>query len=291
MTPFRTTYTKWDEDDGNGKYKNVDGYKYSIITKSMVDSLEDMPKCFLADTQKEAEDIYKRFEKHLNSLAYSYSMSTGIDRAELFREALIGLARGYRDWDVNRSTDFKMYATFRIKEALDEFVRQNMSSISTPAYVKKAHSNLKRLRIISDHYDVDWKELATGKLSTEQLLVSDQVKIEKCVENLKNAALRARVEYSRFIDRIELLPEIVEYSELTHYDVVIDRNQELMDAALIVAKLKDYMDKDELIVCDGIMKDKSIETIGKEIGKSKAWVSDKLKVLREKLFSVLGERV
>lgn len=291
MTPFRTTPTKWDDDDENGKYKNVDGFKYDIVTKSVVDKLEDMPKCFLAETQEEAESIYKRFEKTLNGFAYSYSISTGIDRAELFREALIGLARGYRDWDVSRSSDFGMYSTFRIREALDEFVRQNASAVSTPSYVKKAHSNLKRLRAISEQYELDWKKVALCEQELGALFVSDQVRIEKCVENLKNAADRAKVEYVRFIDRIELLPEIVEYSEAVLYNSENDRRQELMDAALIVAKLKDYMDEDELVVCNGIMNDKSLDVIGKEVGKSKAWVSEKLKALREKLFSLLSERV
>ena len=284
MSPFRNNPVKWDGEDDGGKYKNVEGFKYDIVKKSVVCNYEEMPRCFLAETHQEAEKIYKAFEQLLNNIAYSYSIASGVDRADLFREALIGLARGYRDWDSGRSSNFRMYAVFRIREALNEYVRQNATAVSTPSYVKKANSNLKRLRDLCRRYEADWRVVANGGELTE-FSKNDIESIERYIFNITAAAERAKVEYSKFVERILLLPEIVEYSDNDGYDQ--DKEQDRVESAILVNRLKDDMSEEELKICDGIMKDKSLEAIGKELGKSKAWVSGKLKVLRERVLSVV----
>jgi RNA polymerase sigma factor (sigma-70 family) len=288
MTPFREKPVEWDGDDDNGRYKNRGGFKYDIVTKTVVKKAEHMPKCYLADTQKEAEAIYSQFEKVLNKLAYSYAIGTGLNKSDLFGEGLIGLGRAYRDWDPKRSDDFRAYAVFRIKDALGEFVRDNASAISVPSYIKKAHANIREIKAICEAADIDHHMVIDEQELPDELETNDAVRCAELVSNLINAANRAGIGYKKFLERIKLIPEDVEYIDQTPPEIH-RREIEMLEAAIVVEKLKDHMDDTELAICEGIMLDKSYDEIGKELGKSKAWVSGKLKALKERILEMMHQ--
>lgn len=288
MTPFREKTVKWDGDDSNGRYKNQNGYKFDTVTQTILKKYEDMPICFLADTPKEAENIYNQFEKILNHFAYSYSISTNINKSDLFGEALIGLARAYRDWDPSRSDNFQIYAKFVIRDTLNEFVRSNSAIISVPAYIKKANSSLKRIKIICKRYDIDWQTMVINKDISNKMESGDISKCANAIGNIISAADRAGVDYDKFIERIELVPEDIEYVEQVPYEVH-KRDSETLEAAIIIDKLKEYMTEQERLICEGIMLDKSFEEIGKDFGKSKSWVSGKLKLFKKRIISMMEE--
>lgn len=292
MTPFRTSPQEWDGKDVNGRYENRNGFKYDIVSKSIVDKVEEMPKCFLAETKEEAEEIYKRFEKTLNNLAYTYSISTGIERADLFRETLIGLARAYRDWQPERSEDFKTFAIFRIKDTLNEYVRNNAASVSVPSYVKKANHNLSQAKEMCKRYNLDWRLFLSRREIPPHFTLDEAMEFAERLSNISSAAKRAFVDYEKFIDRIEILPEDVDYSDdaLDSSAPLYDgqnRMQEILEASLVVEKLKNVMTKTELFICEGIMDDKSYEKIGEEMGKSKGWVSAQLRNLKDKILFMI----
>ena len=281
MSPFRNKPVKWTGDD-NSCYKNNGGYKYDIVNKTIVKRAEDMPACYLADTLKEAEYIYSQFEHTLNELARSYSINTGLNKADLFSEGLIGLGRAYRDWDPDRSDNFKTYAIYRIKDSLGEFVRNNSSTVSVPSYIKKAYANLREIKSICEAAEIDYDAVAEKQELPDGLDVADAVRCAELISNLINAANRAKIKYCNFLDRLTLIPEDVEYIEQAPPEVH-QRKIEMLEAAVVVEKLKEYMDKEELAICDGIMLDKSYAQIGKELGRSKSWVSGKLKKLKERI--------
>jgi RNA polymerase sigma factor (sigma-70 family) len=294
MTPFRDRPIKWDENHENGRYKNEGGYKFDIITQTVLKKTEDMPKYFLADTPEEAESIYYRFEKTLNAFAYSYSIATNINKGDLFGEALIGLARAYRDWDPARSDNFIMYAKFVIRDTLNEFVRSNSAIISVPAYIKKANANLKKIKAICEELGIDWKIVIVEQTTPEDVdsicgMFSNG--IDKCLDLAKNislAAKRAKVDYEKFIERIEFIPEDIEYVDQIPPEVH-KRDSEMIEAAIVVDKLKEHMTEQELLICEGIMLDKSFDEIGSSLGKSKSWVSGKLKGLKKRIVSMMEE--
>lgn len=288
MTPFREKSIKWDGNDDDGRYKNKGGYKFDIITQTVLKKSEDMPACFLADTPKEAEHIYKQFEKILNHFAYSYSVSTNISKSDLFGEALIGLARAYRDWDPSRSDSFEIYARFVIRDTLNEFVRSNSAIISVPAYIKKANSNLKKVKSICEEHGVDWVAFVIDQQIPNDMHMESALKCSKLVGNIILAADRAKVDYVKFVERIELIPEDVEYVEQIPHEVH-KRDSETLEAAIIVEKLKEYMTDQELLICEGIMLDKSFDEIGNDLGKTKSWVSGKLKALKKRILSMMED--
>jgi len=294
MTPFKDKPINWDGNDDDGRYKNKGGYKFDVITQTVLKKTEEMPAYFLADTPVEAENIYNRFEKILNNLSYSYSISTGMSKSDLFGESLIGLARAYRDWDPTRSDNFEAYAKFVIRDTLNEFVRSNSAIISVPVYIKKANSNLKKIKMICEKLNIDWKIVIVEKTTSEEVYSSCGIfssDIEKCLDLAKNislAAKRAGVAYEKFVERIEVIPTDTEYVEQVPNEIH-KRNSETLEAACIVEKLKEYMTEQELLICEGIMLDKSFDEIGATFGKSKSWVSGKLTALKKRILSMMEE--
>lgn len=284
MAPFINSKVEWDNNDCGGRYVNVKGFKYDIINMSTVTKVEDMPECFLADTGVEAEAIYEKFEGMLNNIAYAYAVSTGINKADLFGEALIGLARAYRDWNPDRSDNFKLYAEYRIKDALREFIRRNIVSLSIPSYIQKAYANVVEIKTICDYNEVDYVLVLKKQEIPDELSTGSALRCAQLVSNLINASNRAKVSYEKFIERVEMIPEDVDSSENIPNDLY-KREEEKMEAVLLVEKLKEYMTTEEREICDGIMLDKSFEQIGNEMGKSKAWVSDKVRNLRDKILN------
>lgn len=288
MTPFIDSKVEWDNNDNGGRYVNVRGYKYDIIDMSNITKAENMPECFLADTTIEAEAIYEKFEGMLNNLAYAYAISTGLNKADLFGEALIGLARAYRDWNPDRSDNFKIYAEYRIKDSLKEFIRRNIVSLSIPSYIQKSYANIAELKSICESNEVDYTIVLKKQELPDELSAGAAIRCAKIVSNLINASNRAKIPYNKFAERVELIPTDIDTSE---NEIIFQdkyrRDEERMEAALLVEKLKEYMTEEERQICDGIMLDKSFEQIGNEMGKSKAWVSEKISNLRDKILNSL----
>lgn len=280
MTPFREKPVKWKKEDGHtGRYKNVRGFKFDIIKQSVVVQPEAMAKYFLADTPEEAAALYNRYSNLLNALAYSYAVSTKLQKDDLFGEALIGLGRAYRDWDTNRSDNFKNYAIYRIKDALNEFVRNNVSSVSVPAYIKKSHSHVTQLKTIFHKYEISTnKALLCGKIDSK-IKGKDKIRCIILVDYLVNAAVRARTTYSKFVERVEYIPEDCAFDEA----LTCDKSEDSLEMALIIKKLQTYMDPTELSVCQDIMKGFSYEKIGEKFNKNSVWVRRKLDKLRDKI--------
>ena len=288
MTPFREKPVHWDGDDDNGRYKNKGGFKYDIVDQTMVKKAEPMPECYLAETPEEADALYERFEKFLNDTATAYAVNTGLSKADLFGEGLIGLGRAYRDWDPSRSEEFAPYAKFRIRDALGEFVRDNASAISVPSYVKKAHANIREIKAICEAANVDSNTVIYEQELPDELESDDAVRCAQLVSNVINAANRAKVSYLDFLERIAMVPEDVEYVDHTPPEVH-QREIEMLEAAVVVEKLKEHMDEVELAICEGIMMERSYEEIGKDFGRSKGWVAGKLKALKERIIKMMHE--
>lgn len=288
MTPFRQKPVQWDGDDDNGRFENKGGYKYDIVNKTLVKKAERMPKYYLADTPEEADVLYNRFEKYLNDVSAAYVINTGLSKADLFGEGLIGLGRAYRDWDPSRSDVFTPYARFRIKDAMNEFVRENGSTVSVPTYVKKSHANVREIKNICEAATVDPDIIISDQELPDELETSDAVRCAELISNLINAANRAKVSYKEFLERISLVPEDTEYVDQTPPEVH-QREIEMLEAAVVVEKLKDHMDEIELAICEGVMLDKTYEEIGKGFNRSKSWVSGKLKVLKTRIIEMMHD--
>jgi RNA polymerase sigma factor (sigma-70 family) len=288
--PFRSSPVKWENEDGsNSRYKNVGGFKYDVIKKSVVYSKEEMPKYFLADTSEEAEALYKDYDKLLNNMSFSYAKATGVSKSDLFGEALIGLGRARRDWNEGRSTDFKILAIYYIKDALNEFVRKNSLTVHVPAYIKKSHYNLEELKRLLDLHDIGHDIVYSGSINID-LPGSIEEQVRDIIIKLHYAAERADVPYEKFIDRIEYIPT-VSIDDLIGPSVEeVVRHKERIEAALIVDRIKEYMDDEELSIAEGIMEGKSYREISEEHGQPAHWSHYKIKRFRDRLLKTMEEK-
>lgn len=226
-------------------------FKYEIIRKTHIELREKFPKHFLGDTIEEAEDTHRQFSGLLNTIAYNYSMGTGIEKYDIFGEALTGLARAKKDFDPNRSDNFRNYAIYRIRDAINTYVRGFGTVVRVPAYLKAAHRHLGQL----------------------------QEGCPKAAELLRKAAKRAGISTDTLIRRAELIPLDVEYED-QHTD---EEAEQQLYTALVVERLKKHMKDDELYICDMIMAGNTYEEIAETFGKTPPWVVYKLRRLRERL--------
>jgi RNA polymerase sigma factor (sigma-70 family) len=259
-------------------------FRYDIVKQSSGSSAENLPLYFLGDTLQEAEDTYSRFSGLLNSLAYSYAQTTGIYKGDLFGEALVGLAVAKRDWDPDRSSSFRTYAIFRIKDRLHEYIRKNLNDVTVPSYVLKSYRHIQELRSMCEWAEAHAHDCIIDKEIPEELEYDDALRFDELINFLENAAARAKVSYETYIDRVSSLPEEVDHEDQEAAKMSA-RQIEMLEAALVVEKLKEIMDEEERIICDGIMKDMTYAEIGNLLGKSRPWVSKKLEGLKDKILS------
>lgn len=263
----------------------ADDYKFSVVKQDRVDNIEGFPKHFLGDTLDEAEEVYKENKRLLDSFAYSYSVTTGLDKHDLFGHALIGLAKAKRDWDPKRSENFKTFAIFNIKDELNEALRQNCASVVIPSYIKKAASNVNAVASICAKYGVGPGKVVYCREIPKGFNDWDTLRCKKLFDVLEAAAKRAKVDYEKFIERVFCVPEEVSYEDQIGPEKT-ERDQQLLEAAMLVEQLKSHMDDDELTICTGIMADRTYEEIGEELGKSPAWVFKKLQSFRNRVLKL-----
>jgi len=282
MTPFREKPIKWDGDDGGGRYSNDGGHKYDIVNQKVLHQREKMPEYFLADSPEEAQALHDNFSSTLNTLSYNYSAATGLPKTDLFGEALIGLARANRDWDSKRSDDFKTYAIYRIKDALREYCIDNASSIKVPLYIRTANNQFNELVSICESYDIPVEMLVIEQEIPLVFDPQDAVRSAQLVTLLINAANRANVSMEKFVQRIQAVPSDELFENQLPPEVEEMQTRQL-EAALVVDKLRQHMTQEEMVICVGIMEDRSYEDIAKQLGKSKSWVSNKLRDFKQRI--------
>jgi len=169
-------------------------FKFDVVSHSSAGNQEDVLKYFLADTIREAEEVFRHFSSILNHLAFNFAISTGLQKSDLFGEGIIGLGKAKKDWDASRGSDFVAYAVFRIKDAMVEFVRNNHTIVKVPSYIKKANLNLKKVILLCESFGIDHNDVLLKKSLPEHINEKDAKKCLNLIEKISSAAERAGVE-------------------------------------------------------------------------------------------------
>lgn len=255
--------------------------KFRVIKQNKVENIEGFPKHFLGETLEEAEKTYKEYKGLLDSFAYMYSTTTGLDKHDLFGHALIGLAKAKRDFDPKRSDNFKTFAIFNIKDELNEALRLNGATVVIPTYIKKAISIINSIFTTCAKYGTNALQVIHTRVVPREFGEADLEFCSRKLTLLKRAAIRATITYEELVERILLVPQEVSYEDHVNTESS-QRGQQVLEAAMVVEQLKRHMTGEEWAVCSGIMSDCSYEEIGKIIGKSPAWICKKLVELRKR---------
>lgn len=270
-----------------------DKFKYDVIKESSVEAYEELPKHFLADTPEEAEELYKEYYALLNNLSYTYSLSTNIDKSDLFGESLVGLARAKRDFDPKRSNKFRTFAIYKIKSALNEYVRKNSMSIAAPAYIRNANRHVVLLKDAFESCGVDINYLSEafelGKLETGPLKVTWlKLRAGNLFNKLSNGAARAGITVKELVRRAEHIPTDVRYDDYIDVEEINLQEKRRLEMALLIENMKSHLTQMEVQICEGIMEDKTYEEIAAGFGHKPPWVNQQLDKIRRKLASKLG---
>jgi len=268
-------------------------YKFKIIKTIPITQNLDLPRYVLAKSQKEAENIYKKFSGMINKISYNYSQITGIEKADLFGEAVLGLANAYKNWgkinissEKEKSISFKMYIKFYIQDAINEYIRQNISSVKIPSYLMKAINNFRKLTNELNTFDITEKEIEllidTNDLKTINYPLTKNVcvKVSDILKNLNSAAKRASITTKELYDRTKLISF---YSvELNNVDDNIN-NENNINTAIFINDLKNKMNKDELLISNYIMEGYSYIEIEELMGKNTNWVKYQLEKFKHRI--------
>ena len=259
-----------------------------MIIPENKDPYGDYPTYLLANTQEEAEEMFIKYSALLNGISYTYSVSTGIEKGELFGEAVMGLAKALKNFDETLGYSFKTFAVKVIRRTLNEYARRNTYTIYVPGYIKRAHYQivtLKRLLSLSGLTESQIDEVVRqGKTESFEIPTKFVDQCEKAIEFISREAERASIDYVKLVNRAESIPTEVELTDETveekHAD---DQSERDLEIALFVEKLKEHMTDTELFVCEGIMNDRTYEQIAEKLGVKRSRVRQILDKLKQKL--------
>jgi len=247
----------------------------------------------LSDTIDGAEKVFNEFKGMLNGIAYTYSVSTGVEKADLFGEAVIGLSKAISHYDPSYGASLRTYAAKVIRSVLNDYVRKNIYTVFVPPYIKRANKVIRFMKTILFRTGMD-KQAINEIVRRGDISIVPQPIQHKClklIELISKEAERASIDYCTLVNRSEYIPLDVEISDEVMEDKqsVNDREQEL-DSAMLVSHLKSNMDQVELSIANGIMIGKTYEEIAMEHGKTKAWVRQKLNKFRDKIDKRMKEK-
>jgi RNA polymerase sigma factor (sigma-70 family) len=254
---------------------------------------EKFCKCFIADTEAEAEKILKEFDYNLKLLANKVHTLTGLDPEDLYQEGIIGLARASRDFDEERSDNFKIFAIYKIKDAMREFGTTQAISIKIPQYTKDAIRLAHVLRehlvkageyqytALADMWDASSKYIGDGPL---------EISIQSSRQSLINLANRSHTSVKQLLERSETMPSFsLDITEISNKDIIDDRSVEndmvnRLNVVEMIERVKDCLsDEDYKLLWNRYAEGMTVRELAPLMGISAPHVSDRTQALLKKL--------
>lgn len=238
---------------------------------------------FIADTKEEAEDLLKKFNTDLTMQAHKFFMVTGVDKFDLYQEGVIGLARAKREFEEGRSENFRIFAIYKIRDAMREFVTGQAGNIKVPQYIRDAQRLSIIMRGIMEKIGktaftsiVDlWQRLVAFKPSNE-LEESLRKDIEDIKSSIKNLADRSHTSVPQILERAEMMPSSafntsVDLAVFDIFDIGYpsegDKMVERIYARDKVDEIRDMLTEEEFeLLCDRFIDDKTLKVLEPKLG-------------------------
>jgi len=252
-------------------------FRYDLAHKDI--DHKGFPKHLLGSTLEEAEKMFKSFSKILNSLAGFYANKTGLDKADILGEAVIGLAKAKRDYDPTRSDDFRTFAIYKITDEIHNYTRCFFGQVKAPAYIKRAGRWIVEFRDILKSKGIPLHCISTIVEQDVTNTAGDRA-VELLGYILKEAN-RLNISVDELAERTDKLPRY--YLELNGQSECNECSEDQLHAKIVVNKLKGYLTKNELHIANGIMEDKTHKEIAEDLGYTTPWVTQQLEKIRRKL--------
>ena len=217
---------------------------------------EVFSKHFIADTTEESERLLKEYEQDIGFLARKLSAITGVDKLDLRQEGIIGLARAKRDFEIERSEKFRIFAIFKIKDAMREFITTQASNVRVPQYVKNAAILTESLQKALEKVDgikrltfvVIWTAAEYYKdnpLEDKKPLMEDIARIRQSIQNLAD---RSHTSVIQLLERAELspvsFPEII-YTNLDTIAATAATDDSAFSNIVFVKEIKESLSEED----------------------------------------------
>lgn len=271
---------------------------------------EKFPSCFLGESEEEALTLMKEFEYTLNLLSYKYSRLTGLSEDDLKQEALIGLARANRDFDIERSEQFKIFAIYKIKDALNEYVASQSMDVSVPQYLISAVNLINKIYKVLLTFSIDtdgsyrdvWSK-SNNFLSPDNIeimvdnynkeLIKRTVReLTDLLNSLENLALNAKTTVEQLLERAETLPTIASKKDnvSTQYDedsvLYVDATESTLlnsiTTSLLIEEIKSMLsDDDYRLLTLHYVEGKTLRELEKELGIKAPSIAVKIQKITE----------
>jgi RNA polymerase sigma factor (sigma-70 family) len=266
----------------------TEDFNYHLIPDENKDSNtgEKFLEYFLGNSIEEAESTYEEFSGLLNKISYSYACSSGLEKRDIFSEAIVGLARAKRDFNPERSINFKTYAIFLIKNSINDYIRKLSNVISVPAYIKLANSHIVAIKSMLLSIDITNKfmEYVTNPELLNDLCISeiDKKSFKYRLVKLNKASVRAGIDLKELIKRAEYIPTSCnEYDE--NVVIIENDNDNYIFNNEMIDKLTDKMNAIDKDIAQRILNGQSYTEIGSVYGKSRNWAVQRLSRFGKKI--------
>jgi RNA polymerase sigma factor (sigma-70 family) len=256
---------------------------------------EEFLKCFLADTEVEAENILEKYDGVLKLLANKASIITGLDKEDIYQEGIIGLARAYRDFDEKRSGNFKIYAIYKIKDAMREFGTVQAMPLKSPQYTRDAIRLAKVLReCLVKAGEYRYNALAdvwasSAKYNGDSVLDKS---IQTCRRSLNNLAMRSHTPVVQLLERAEIsFPSAIDMSEYNIRDTLYNEGENVEEDIIekittveIIERIKKHISEEDYeLLWNRYIKGMTVRELSSKMDISAAHVSDKTQVILKRL--------
>jgi len=225
----------------------------NLITEKEGTDYGKFPSHFLADTEEKASKLYHEYLATLQLLANKCAALTGLSSEDLIQEGVIGLARAQRDFEEYRSKNFSIFAIYKIKDAMREFVTSQGSNTRVPQYIKNTlHLVNKLKKLISSVEPIDICSLSDIWQMSKKYRDNDEIgeDVRQINENLYSLASRSQTTAEQLIERAELMPltdvEITDYTANTR--IGEDAENEVVNKMITreyVEEIKEILSKDD----------------------------------------------
>lgn len=238
---------------------------------------ENFSPHFLGDSKEEAESCLAHYERDVKLLAGKFAMLTGADQEDLYQEGLIGLARAKRDFEESRSSSFRIFAIYKIKDSMKEFVTKQNRNIKVPQYIVSTNRLTDELRnTLKKGADIEpfLSNMDIWNISAEYE-EDEEIKREVTAirERIENMALRSATTVPQLLERAEIMPsfafDVEDYNLVDHHslnDVETDLMEKL-DAERVVKKIREMLEPDEFdLLYKRFVEEKTIRELGAEYG-------------------------
>jgi len=242
-------------------------------------SIKKELKYFLGETLEEAKVIHDEFVGIINTIAREYSLSTGVDKKELFNEAFIALSNAKKNYIKDKGVPFNKYALYAIKRHLNDYIKDN-SVIGIPRYVNRAIALIRRLDSLleTNGYTISAEDYILNNKENIDLNETVYNKCLEIVQYLNNVAIRANVSLEKLIKRANYIPQIIDTLDIEQESYF----ESDKDIKIMVSNLLNILTEEEKIIAKGIMEGKSKKAIAKELNISDTWINIKLKEIGKK---------